>query len=99
MKYTVTIAPRALKDLEEAYKWLLERTPMHAPLWHNGLLDALASLQENPAPCAIVRGVRKLPPETRELLYGDKHHAYRILFPIRGESVWISHIRHAARKF
>ena len=94
MKYSVIIAPQALAEIEKAYQWLLEQTPQHAPLWHNGLLDAICSLEDNPTRCPTESPVE----DSRYLLYGDKHHAYRIIFSIRDREIWISHVWHAARK-
>ena len=94
MKFTITISPQALEEIEKAYQWLLERTPQHAPSWHNGLLDTICSLEENPYRCPVVVATE----ESRQLLYGNKRHAYRILFSIRGQHVWISHVQHAARR-
>jgi plasmid stabilization system protein ParE len=92
--YTTVISPQALEDIEKAYRWLLQQTSQHAPIWHDGLIDALLSLEENPERCPIEDPAE----ESRYLLYGDKRHAYRVVFEIRGRQVWISSVRHAARR-
>jgi plasmid stabilization system protein ParE len=97
MTYTVFITDPAQEELDAAYLWLVEQSPQHGPLWHNGLVDAIISLESNPARCPIVPGSEAAPDSTRQLLYGNKQHAYRILFTIRGDKVIVLHIIHAAR--
>ena len=98
MTYTVVVMPAAQDEMDEAYAWLLSQTLQHAPLWYNGLLDSLYSLENNPARCPLAPESKDAPDEIRQLLYGDRRHAYRILFCISGERVLILHIRHAARR-
>jgi hypothetical protein len=35
----------------------------------------------------------------RQLLYGRRQHAYRILFDVAGDTVRILHVRHCAREY
>jgi plasmid stabilization system protein ParE len=97
MKYTVFITDPAQEEFDEAYAWLVERTPLHAPRWHAGLLEAIHSLETSPARCPIAPGSEAAHVPTRQLLYGSKQHAYRILFTIRNETVIVLHIIHGAR--
>jgi plasmid stabilization system protein ParE len=97
MRYEVVVTASAQRELEQAYSWLLAQTPQHAPLWYNGALDALFSLEQNPTRCPIVPE-SDAAGEMRQLLYGSKAHVYRILFSVRGEKVVILHIIHAARQ-
>jgi plasmid stabilization system protein ParE len=96
MNYQVIVMPAAQTELDEAYLWLLAKTPQHARLWYNGMLDAIRSLEQNPRRCRIVPQ-QDVPETIHQLLYGDKHHAYRILFTIQDVRVLILHIFHAAR--
>jgi plasmid stabilization system protein ParE len=89
--------PSAEQELEDAYEWLLQRT-LHAPEWYNGLLDAVLSLEANPLRCPTAPDSHRGSERIRQLLYGDKQNAYRILFTIAGNTVFVVHIRHAARK-
>ena len=97
MIYSVIISPHAYDELEAAYQWLLQRTPQHAPLWHNAIVDAILSLEHHPNRCPIAPDFRSHREEVRQLLHGNRQHAYRILFVIRGDIVNVLHIRHAAR--
>ena len=42
MAYRVEVLPQAKADIDEAYSWLLARTPQHAPRWLTGLEKAIA---------------------------------------------------------
>ncbi len=98
MKYTVFITDPAQDELDAAFTWLVAQTRQHAPLWHNGLLNALVSLESNPARCPVAPGSESAPAPIRQLLYGNNPHLYRILFTIRNDTVIVLHIIHAARQ-
>jgi plasmid stabilization system protein ParE len=98
MKYTVLVSTQALAQAEEAYAWLTHRTPQHAPLWFNGLLDAINSLEENPLRCPKLSKEDDPAESAHYLLYGDKKHAYQIIFDVVGDHVNVFEIRHAARQ-
>jgi plasmid stabilization system protein ParE len=93
MTFEVEITQAAIAEYDAAYDWLVERTPQHAPIWYNAVRDAILSLSENPARCP------KSDPhgDMRYLLFGDKRHAYKIHFKIRGGTVYVYSICHAAR--
>jgi plasmid stabilization system protein ParE len=95
--FTVMVSEEARAELEQAYEWLVTQTPQHAPEWNNALIDALISLETNPSRCPVLQTDDETGEEYRQLLFGDKRHAYRIIFVIRGKKVWIGHIVHAAR--
>lgn len=97
MKFTVIISGPALDELQYAYNWLVQRTA-HAPRWYNGLLDTILSLEDHPSRWPLAPEDDQASEETRQLLYGDRRHSYRIFFSIRGDEVWILHIRHGARR-
>jgi hypothetical protein len=98
MKYVVLFTETSLRELDEAYKWLTEQTEQHAPEWYNGLLEAILSLEEMPGRWPLARDREAGDSITRQAIYGDKTHGYFILFEIRGESVYLKHVRHAARR-
>jgi plasmid stabilization system protein ParE len=97
MKYTAIISGTALDDIGSAYAWLARRTT-HAPDWHNGLLDAILSLEENPQRCPLAPENNEASEEVRQYLYGQRPHVYRVIFSIRNDTVWILHVRHGARR-
>jgi hypothetical protein len=74
--------------------------------WFIAMEEAIASLANFPERCPLAPETERSPlaPETerspfevRQLLYGRRPHAYRILFTIRGDVVHVLHIRHGRR--
>jgi plasmid stabilization system protein ParE len=99
MKYKLIVQPSALADLDEAYRWVAERSPASATRWFNGFVDALTTLETMPDRCELAAESRYLGAAVRQLLYGRRGGVYRALFTIRGREVHVLHIRHAARDF
>ena len=66
--------------------------------WFLALEDAIASLAAFPERCPLAPETGRFPFAVRQLLYGRKPHAYRILFTIEGDVVKILHIRHGRRR-
>ena len=93
MRYTVFVTDRALEQMEAAYLWLAAQTELHAPMWYNGMLDAINSLEDSPLRCPRVPEEENDSGEIRQLLYG----AYRILFEVHGEMVNVLDVVHGAR--
>lgn len=96
MAYRVKLTPRAQRDLEELYRWVILRAPHQGAVWYNGLMDAIKSLADRPQRCPISPEGLELREQVRQLLYGRR--PYRILFWIKGREVQILHIRRGARK-
>lgn len=97
MKYTVLIEPRASRDLEAALEWMTVEHNSVINEWYRGILDAILSLECFPARCHLAPENANVPYELRQLMYGKRRNAYRILFTIRGVRVHVLHIRHSAR--
>src|SRR2546422_968736 len=53
MAYRVKLTPRAQKDIEELYRWVILRAPHQGGVWYNGLIDAIGSLADHPQRCPI----------------------------------------------
>ncbi len=91
MAYHVLYRKRAERDIER----LAQAVTLE---WFDALLDAIESLAELPERCAFapdpgfrLRGIR-------QLLYGEGHNIYRILYRVKDESVQILTVRHARRQ-
>jgi plasmid stabilization system protein ParE len=97
MKYRLIIQPPALADLDEAYRWIAERSPANAARWFNGFLEALHRLEQFPERCGMAPEGEQIDREIRQLLYGRRGGAYRALFVIHKDEVHVLHVRHAAR--
>lgn len=98
MSFTVTIARKAAREIEEQYDWLAQRSQAAANRWRDSLLEAIEALEENPERCPEA-------PEAewheglRQLLHGKRRHVHRILFEIREQTVVVLRVRHSARDF
>ena len=99
MKYKLIIQPSALADLDEAYRWIAERSPERAAGWFNGFVEALVSLETLPERCEVAAESKYVGVKIRQLLYGRRGGVYRALYTVRGREVHVLHIRHAARNF
>lgn len=96
MAYRVKLAPRAQKDVEELYRWVIHRAPHQGSLWYNGLIEAIESLAHHPQRCPVADEGRELRQPVRQLLYGKR--PYRIFFWVLAKAVHVLHIRRGARK-
>jgi plasmid stabilization system protein ParE len=98
MAYSVQITRRALTEIDAALAWLANRSPSAAARWHGRLLDALNTLEANPGRCALApESDWYAGAEMRQLLYGRRQGIYRILFEIRGRTVYILRVRHGSQ--
>jgi plasmid stabilization system protein ParE len=97
MNFKLIIQPPALADLDEAYRWIAERSPENAVRWFNRFLEVLQTLKNSPARCGVAPESAQIGQEIRQLLYGRRDGVYRALFVIRGREVHVLHIRHGAR--
>ncbi|HUO07044.1 MAG TPA: type II toxin-antitoxin system RelE/ParE family toxin [Phycisphaerae bacterium] len=98
MNYTVSITQQAIDELDAAFLWLLRQTEQHAPAWYNRVLDAINSLERLPTRCPLAPENENHDEEVRHLIVGDRVHAYRIIFAIRGKEVVVLDVLHGARE-
>jgi plasmid stabilization system protein ParE len=98
MNYRVRIADTAWNEIDQAYEWLAWNAPETAERWKEKLLGSIDSLSYFPersprAPESAAFGTK-----LRELRFGKRQRAYRIVFQIRGSTVYVLRVRHAARR-
>jgi plasmid stabilization system protein ParE len=100
MAYLVELAARAARDLEILYVEKNAAESQAASRWYNGLEEAISTLAQHPYRCPKAPEAKNKKRDLRHLLYGNKPHIYRVIFEIdeNGQSVWVLHIRHGARK-
>lgn len=98
MAYLVELSRTAEAEVLEAFVWKGERSASAANQWYNGMMTALASLEDNPKRCPLAPDNDAFPEEVHQLLYGKRRDVYRILFSIRGVTVYVLHVRHGAQK-
>lgn len=100
MVFQVSLSPRAIADVENAYLWFKEQDRAFADEWFQGLAHALASLEQLPARCPLSPESQGLDREIRQLLYRrSKKRTFRILFGISGKEVFVYRIRHTAQQY
>jgi plasmid stabilization system protein ParE len=97
MTCSVRITARALREIDQALAWLSERSPAAAARWHRQILAAVRSLESNPERCGLAPESAWYPGEIRQFLHGKRQGVYRILFEVRGDTVFILRIRHSAQ--
>lgn len=51
MTYRVHIQPSAEAELEDAYRWIAEDSPLAAARWYKGLVEAVGTLRSFPERC------------------------------------------------
>jgi plasmid stabilization system protein ParE len=97
MTFQVEITPIAEAQIEQAYRWYRERDPEFADRWFRGLMNTIASLQENPERCSLAVEHKIFPEKVRQFLYGKAKNVYRVLFAIRDDTVYALYVRHSAQ--
>ena len=98
MNYRVEVTSTAKADVAEAYLWISGHSAVRAARWFNRLMEAAASLEAHPERCPLAPESEAAGREIRQLLYGKRNSIYRILFEVRGDTVYVLHIRHGARR-
>ena len=99
MRYKVEIGVVALAEVRDAFDWLAARAPKGADRWRAGLLLAVDSLEHMPMRCPLAPECDYFGREIRQLLHGKKGRQHRILFEVRGDTVYVLRVRHGARRF
>ena len=97
MAHSVHITRRAFREIDEALPWLAERSPSAASRWYEQLTEAIRSLEDNPQRCGLAPESEWYPGELRQLLHEKRRGVYRILFEVRGDTVYILRVRHGAQ--
>ncbi len=96
MTHTVIVTQKAKDDLRHYYCVAAERAPQTAVRWLNRFENALQSLSDNPARCALAPENDLVAPQIYQLLYGRRNARYRALFTIEGTRVVVLHVRRGA---
>jgi plasmid stabilization system protein ParE len=100
MDYRIRLTLRAVADAEDAHGWMAEHlSPLQAARWYVGLFDAIESLRSFPHRCPLAPEADAYGEPIRQLLYGKRRNAYRILYVVRGEVVQILRVWHSARQW
>jgi plasmid stabilization system protein ParE len=100
MTYRIVIQPRAERDIRTAALWILGQSGSRttALRWARNLRATLTTLSTSPQRCPIDPDSDVFGEEVRVLLYGKRRGVYRVLFTIRGDTVYILTVRHSAQR-
>lgn len=95
MIYTVSVTRAGNRDLEGCYAFIAKRSPRGAAAWANAfqehVVDALAV---DPHSYELAPENRDHPVEIRQKLFRTRQGKnYRALFTVRGQDVFVIHIR------
>ena len=86
-------APSALDDIGAIAEYIAKDSPEAASLFVRRLMEATDRLQEFPLSGRTIPEIHE--PDCREVIYG----AYRIMYRLEGDEVWITGVVHGARNW
>ena len=100
MSYRVILQPQAERDIRTRAHWILGQSgsAARALRWTRGLRAKIATLATSPQRCPVDPDSDVYGEEVRVLLYGKRPSNYGVLFAIRGDTVHILTVRHAAQR-
>lgn len=87
----VVWAPSALDDIDAIAAYIARDSVHHASLFVDRLFEAADVLKEQPLLGRMIPEIGQ--PDCREIIYG----AYRIMYRVQKDSVWINAVIHGAR--
>src|SRR6266487_941611 len=96
MAYRIEFTRRALRDIDEAYDWIVRASTRRAGRWYVGLLNRIETLREHPRRCTLAPENETFEEEIRQLLYGRRGGVYRVLFTVEEDRIVILSVRHGA---
>ena len=98
MKYRVRLTDRAEQDVSDVLAWFRQQSAVEAGgRWFAGLVAHIDKLETMPERCGLAAESEDLGLEIRELHVGRRRGTYRLLFEIRGQTVYILRVWHSAR--
>ena len=97
MDYRVVVTPEAREAIDRDLAFIRRQASMEqADRWYTGLMDTIGSLSSMPTRCRVIPESLYFETELRQILYGKRHHARRIIFSIEGGTVYVVHYRHGS---
>ena len=84
-------SPSSLEDIEQVAQFIARDSSDQAALFVGRLIDATDRLASVPLSGRIIPEIGH--PDCREIIYG----AYRIMYRVQGEDVWITSVVHGAQ--
>lgn len=96
MAHSLEITATAKCEIDEALAWRARRSIHAAVRWYVKLMAVIRSLSDDPEQWGLAPESEWYP-GIRQRLVGRRHHQYRILFKVLGDTVYILRIRHGSR--
>lgn len=87
----VVWSPSSLEDIDQVAQFIARDSSDQAALFVGRLIEATDRLPSAPLSGRIIPEIGH--PDCREIIYG----AYRIMYRVQGEDVWITGVVHGAR--
>jgi plasmid stabilization system protein ParE len=98
VKYQVRLTAKAELDAARVLEWYRDQAaPAAGAKWFSQLMAALDKLETLPERCGKAIEAEEVGLEIRELRFGKRRNSYRIVFEIRGRTVFILRLWHSAR--
>ena len=86
-KFPVSIMPRAERDIDSIFSWLLERSPNGARAWLNAFEQALDRMSLSPNSLAMAAEAHSIRPDLKQCLFKTpKGRTYRTIFIFENEA-------------
>jgi plasmid stabilization system protein ParE len=98
MGFRVDVAPRAQRDLDRIYDWIISSEPFAGLRWLVRFENSILSLANFPQRCRIEPKLSSPRKTVRKLIFGTTRYKYRVYFTIHAKVVTILHVRHGSRK-
>jgi plasmid stabilization system protein ParE len=99
VSFHIEITRTAAREVEQRYDDLSARSKPAAERWRSGLLKAVEALGQNPERCPQAPEAEWHGDSLRELYYGRRRNTYRILFEVRGSTIYILRVRHGRQDY
>jgi toxin ParE1/3/4 len=94
-KYSVRITPAAERDVEEIWSYIADDSPENGTSFILRLEEQIEALEHFPERCPLIPENETLGTGYRHLVFG----AYRTIFRVTGDTVFIVRVIHGARLF
>jgi plasmid stabilization system protein ParE len=97
MEYRYRLTGSAITDVQMLYDKIASYSPNLAEKWNRKLFDHFDTLRTFPFSCPRAPESDKFGEDVRELVYGKRQSAYRVLFVVREDVVIILAVWRASR--
>ena len=95
MAYRVELTADAKGELDAIVAYIAADAPSRALSWLERFRELVSTLAQHPERCAVASEARLVDFPVRPLLYGN----YRVLYTVTDSTVYVLHVRHAARRW